>query len=98
MRLQKSVGLKLFYKYHKITWQTHKYMLLLGKSKTKGGWKWVIEGYDNVGNTIIAIENKLAKKKKEQEWLQSCIKQKKEKEKEWEYQKSNYKILKAGLY
>ena len=42
----------------------------------------MIEGYDNVGNTIIAIENKLAKKKKEQEWLQSCIKQKKEKEKE----------------
>lgn len=41
----------------------------------------MIEGYDNVGNTIIAIEKKLARKKKEQERLQEFLKQKKEKEK-----------------
>lgn len=42
----------------------------------------MVEGYDNVGNTIIAIENKLARKKREQERLQINLKQKKEKEKE----------------
>lgn len=52
-------------------------MLLLGKSKTKGGWKWVIEGYKNIMPTIIARERKYASRMSEQIRLQESLKQRK---------------------
>ena len=37
----------------------------------------MIEYYDNVMSCIIANENRLISKKKEQEWLQECLKKQK---------------------